>query len=234
MFLADRARPHADTVTSTGLSHFFRETPSGGSIEVALGQFDALVGRGLTEVLKEDHDIQIVASDLDSTRLEFAVTELTPQVVVLDEATVAGPSQLKRLKGAHPTLGIIVLARQPRVTYGTWLFANGASCLSKDVSAADILIAVRISAAGLRLFADIDGHMLESSDPGHIDLTPREIEVLEYISKGQTQAEIAQAMQLGVETIRTHSAHIRRKLNVRTNRRLIGFSATNDPHRGCR
>jgi DNA-binding CsgD family transcriptional regulator len=54
-------------------------------------------------------------------------------------------------------------------------------------------------------------------------LTPRELEVLEFLSRGQSHAEIAHALQLGVETIRTHSAHIRGKLGVRSKRELIGL-----------
>jgi DNA-binding NarL/FixJ family response regulator len=104
------------------------------------------------------------------------------------------------------------------------VMAWGASCLAKDVSAADILEAVRIAADGRRVFADIDGHLVERNSPSTASLTPREIEVMEYLARGQSHREIAHALQVGIETVRTHSAHIRAKLGVRSKRELIGLS----------
>jgi len=72
---------------------------------------------------------------------------------------------------------------------------------------------------------DVDGHLVERSCPTTaVSLTPREAEVLEYLARGQSHGEIAHALQLGVETIRTHSAHIRAKLGVRNKRELIGLT----------
>ena len=105
------------------------------------------------------------------------------------------------------------------------LLASGASCLAKDVSTADILVAVHIAADGRRVFADVDGQLVERGCPAMaLSLTPREAEVLEYLSMGQSHAEVAYALQLGVETIRTHAAHIRAKLGVRSKRELIGLT----------
>jgi DNA-binding CsgD family transcriptional regulator len=54
-------------------------------------------------------------------------------------------------------------------------------------------------------------------------LTRRELDVLTYLSDGRrTQAEIAVELEVSVETVRSHTASIRRKLGVRRNRELIG------------
>lgn len=200
------------------------DAPSGDApVTVALGRFQALLGRDLTEVLREDRAVRVLASDLDGAGLERVAAQLAPQVAILDEADGLELAVLGRLRDAHPTIGVIVLASRPTVAYGTRLFAGGASCVSKDVSAADVLDAVRIAATGRRVFVDVEGHLIERGYPDMAKLTPRELEVLEYLSRGQPHAEIAYAMQLAPETIRTHSAHIRRKLGVRTSRELIGM-----------
>jgi DNA-binding NarL/FixJ family response regulator len=126
---------------------------------------------------------------------------------------------------AQPTIGIVVMAHRPTVAYAMRLLAMGASCPAKDISAADILAAVHIAADGRRVLVDVDGHLVERSHPAvSASLTPREVEVLEYLARGQSHGEIAHALQLGVETIRTHSAHIRAKLGVRNKRELIGLT----------
>jgi DNA-binding NarL/FixJ family response regulator len=51
-------------------------------------------------------------------------------------------------------------------------------------------------------------------------LTPREADVLELLQSGRSNAEIAQALHVGVETVRTHARRIYRKLGVKTRRDL--------------
>jgi DNA-binding NarL/FixJ family response regulator len=199
---------------------------SDGSITVVLGRFSALVGCGLAQIVREDRDMQIVGLNLDGAALEHAVARRTPRVAIVDEPPVAQaqPSLLDRLRNTNPATGIVVLAHRPPLTYGMRLLAVGASCVSKDASAADILAAVRIAADGRRVYASDEGHVVERSSPDAADkLTPREAEVLEYLSRARSHAEIAHVLQLSVETVRTHSAHIRRKLGVRNNRELIGL-----------
>jgi DNA-binding CsgD family transcriptional regulator/transcriptional regulator with XRE-family HTH domain len=57
-------------------------------------------------------------------------------------------------------------------------------------------------------------------------LTPRETEVLECLSKGETYAEIALSLHITYETARTHTRRIRRKLGVDDRRSLIGVDVT--------
>lgn len=58
-------------------------------------------------------------------------------------------------------------------------------------------------------------------------LTPREKEVLEGLSRADTNGEIAYGLSIGVETVRTHVARILHKLGVQSRRALIGV---NLPH----
>jgi DNA-binding NarL/FixJ family response regulator len=196
-----------------------------GPITVVVGRFSALVGLGLTQILREDQGLRILGTDLDNAALAHIVARRAAQVAILDESTtVDKASSLERLRTAQPTTGIVVLAHRPALAYGMRLLAAGASCMSKDASAADLLAAVRVAADGRRVFASDDGHLVERSSPNSAAaLTQRETEVLEYLSRARSHAEIAHALQLGVETVRTHSAHIRRKLGVRSNRELIGL-----------
>jgi DNA-binding CsgD family transcriptional regulator len=56
-------------------------------------------------------------------------------------------------------------------------------------------------------------------------LTPREADVLEHLRQGRSNAEIALALHVSVETVRTHRRNIYRKLGVRTRRELAGLQA---------
>ena len=226
MTAADSTRSLTALAASHALPGSAGDEPANGAagrITVVLGCFDALLALGLRQILAEDRALRVVGADLDRAALEDVIASRAPQVAILDEASAREPSVLERIRDAQPAIGIIVLAHLPTVADGMRLLAMGASCLSKDISGADMLAAVYIAANGRRVFADVDGHLVER---GHYataaSLTPREVEVLEYLSRGRSHAEIANALQLSVETVRTHSAHIRRKLGVRTKRDLIG------------
>jgi DNA-binding CsgD family transcriptional regulator len=51
-------------------------------------------------------------------------------------------------------------------------------------------------------------------------LTPREADVLELLQSGATNAQIAQTLMIGVETVRTHARNIYRKLGISSRREL--------------
>ncbi|MGH2854343.1 MAG: response regulator transcription factor [Solirubrobacteraceae bacterium] len=183
---------------------------SEGSVSVVLGRFEALVARGLLQVLREGESFRVVGSDLDGAALERIVARKAPEVAILDEAAVAGPSVLERVRAIRPTIGIVVFAHRPTRPYRARVYAAGAACLPKDVCAAEILATIRLVAEGK--------HPAEVAA-----LTLREAEVLECIQAGQTRTEIAHTLQIGVETVRTHTASVRHKLGVRHKRELIGL-----------
>jgi DNA-binding CsgD family transcriptional regulator len=69
----------------------------------------------------------------------------------------------------------------------------------------------------------VEGHAVESRFEAKITtLTPREREVFECLSRAESNDEIAYELKIGVETARTHTANILRKLGVRSRRALIG------------
>ncbi len=53
-------------------------------------------------------------------------------------------------------------------------------------------------------------------------LTPREAEILAYLSRSRSYDEIAALLSIDLETVRTHARRVRHKLGVRTSRELIG------------
>jgi DNA-binding NarL/FixJ family response regulator len=194
-------------------------------ISVAVGQFGALAARGLRELLGEQQDLRLLAVGLDLRGLEVAVTQYSAQVVVLDEESVAEPCVLQGLHAVRPNLGVVILAHRPTRAYGLHLLAVGvSSCLSKDAPAGEILRAVHLAAEGKQLLAAEPNGLLEAARVvGVHTLTVRERAVLELLGRGASNGEIALELQIGIETARTHVAHIYRKLGVSTRRDLVGL-----------
>ncbi|MGA9285446.1 MAG: response regulator transcription factor [Solirubrobacteraceae bacterium] len=198
------------------------------TVTVVVGQLDPLTRFGLAHVLREDPGVEVLASDLQYTELEHAVAQRLPRVAVLDESEE--PLALARLRSAHPATGVIVLAHNPSHSYGLRLLTSGATCLARSVSATEILAAIHLTSSGERVFVASDGNRLERRYPSNAStLTPRETEVLAHLSRGRSNPEIARTLQISVETVNTHVASIRRKLNVQSKRELIGMPVPGDP-----
>ena len=98
------------------------------------------------------------------------------------------------------------------------MLAFGATaCLAKNTEARDVLHAIHLASRGLTILPPAT---LDSTYGGPEVLTPREAEVLELLQSGRSNAEIANALHVGVETVRTHVRRVYRKLGVKTRREL--------------
>ncbi len=197
-----------------------RSHPAGSPLTVALDRFDPIVSRGLMQILHEDPDIVVIGIDLDSAAIERVIVERTVRVAILNEASV-----LARGMAKPGGVGVVVLVDNPTHARGLRLLAAGTSCLPQHASAADVLSTVRDAAEGRNVFMPAHEGRQEQVHIAKVPLTPRETEVLEYLGKGYTNAEIALALSVGIETVRTHSARIRTKFGVRNKRALIGLTA---------
>ncbi len=192
------------------------------AVTAVVGRFDPLVGHGLAHVLNGDPRVRVIASGLDYAELERTVVDRAPEVSVLDETIE--PFALPRLRSLQPATGVIVIAHNPSREYGMSLLTSGATCLARSASEADILAAIHFTAQGGRLFVSVDGERAERRYPSDASLlTPRETEILDHLSVGRSNPEIARALQISVETVHTHVAHIRQKLKVQSKRDLIGI-----------
>jgi len=193
------------------------------SVTVATGRFSALVCRGLAQLLLETGGILIAGLDLDNVDLERLAAQRAAQVAILDEEIVVEPEALERLRAASPGIGIVVLGLHPSRARWAQRIAPGAVCVPKDAPASEIVAAVHLAAGTSPEPGDPVARRPEPDVRPKADLTPREKEVLKLLSAGRSYPEIASALQISLETARTHGAHVREKLGVPNKRQLIGW-----------
>ncbi|MEA2146464.1 MAG: hypothetical protein QOG59_2051 [Solirubrobacteraceae bacterium] len=193
-------------------------------ITIVLGEFEDLIARGLRVLLEEDDNLEIVAADVDLATISTILAEHAPKVAVLNFGTLHSPIEVNHLHQAHPNTRLLILASRPTAAECNQMLAFGATaCLSKETQGRDILTAVHLASRGL--------HVLPKNNAGAAAplgpelLTPREADVLEHLRQGRANAEIALALHISVETVRTHRRNIYRKLGVRTRRELAGLTA---------
>ena len=201
-------------------------------ITVATAQFEDLVSHGLRSLIATDSHLELVAADVPVERLAATLARSTPQVAILNFGSLRSPIQVHELHLEHPETRIVVLANRPSPAECNQMLAFGATaCLSKETQARDILNAIHLASRGLHVLPRTAAEFGMSEMPGPDLLTPREADVLELLQEGRSNAEIAVALHVGVETVRTHARNIYRKLGVRTRRDLASLGGSTSARR---
>jgi NarL family two-component system response regulator LiaR len=193
-------------------------TPAG--VRVAIAQFEDIVARGLRALIDEDPSLELVADGVEHERLAGVLGSEKPDVALINFGSLASAAELRELHRRFQATRLVVLANRPTVSESRQMLAFGATaCLSKSSEARDVLHAIHLASRGL--------HVLPSAQdapgpvPGPDVLTPREAEVMELLQSGKSNAEIAQELNVGIETVRSHARRIYRKLGVKTRRELL-------------
>jgi DNA-binding NarL/FixJ family response regulator len=190
-------------------------------ITVVLARFDDLLAGGLREVVVSDPSLAIVAADVEHRRIPVVLRAHHPDVAVLDVGALAKLAEVRELSAAHPATRLVLLASAPSMAECAQLLAFGASaCLSRDTESRDVLNAIHLASRGLQVIPRAAFDPGRGSIEGWHLLTTREAEVLPLLQLGRSNAQIAVALQVGVETVRTHARNIYRKLGVSSRREL--------------
>ncbi len=194
--------------------------PASPQITLALARFTDLLARGLRVVIAGDASLTIVADDVELDRIGVVLRAHRPQVAILDADALPNLARVRELSRQYPDTRWVLLTSHPTKAESAQLLAFGASaCLGTDTQARDVLAAVHLASRGLQLMPH-DRRLPGAMPHAATLLTVREAEVLPLLQQGRSNAQIAVALGVGVETIRTHARNIYRKLGVSSRREL--------------
>jgi DNA-binding NarL/FixJ family response regulator len=195
-------------------------------ITIVSARFEDLVAIGLASLIAEDSNLELVASEVDLDRIEDALDEHHPSVVLLNFGSLPNPAMIYQIHQSHPETRVVVLANRPSAAECNQMLSFGATaCISKETQGRDIINAIHLASRGMHVLprsasAAADQPEEELGIPAPDLLTPREADVLELLQEGMTNAQIAHTLSIGVETVRTHARNIYAKLGISTRRDL--------------
>lgn len=203
-------------------------------IRVLVADDEPLVRSGLRLILDAEPDIEVVGEAGDGAQAVELARALRPDVVCMDV-------RMPGVDGLRATELVLRLPEPPRVLVVTTFEHDGyvldaltvgaSGFLLKRAGADEMVQAVRTVAVGQSLLYPQALRDLIRTRPrataGAPVLTPREREVLGLVAQGMTNAEIAAALVVGVETVRTHVASVLAKLQARdrTQAVVLGYRA---------
>lgn len=181
------------------------------SLRVVIGDDHGLVRSGVRALLVA-HGMDVVGEAADGRGLVSLVRAERPDVALVDIAmpSLDGFEATRRIARALPGTGIVMLTMHNDERFVERARRAGAAAyVLKDADVEELVATVVRVGAGERLLE----RAAESSDDA---LTAREREVLRLVVEGKKNVEIAQIMHRSVHTVRSHRAHLMRKLGIRT------------------
>jgi DNA-binding NarL/FixJ family response regulator len=202
-------------------------------IQVFVISQQSLFQQAIEQTFSNTEDIIIIGTTGVNSDVLKSIDNLPPDVAILD---LDGPSESglelgRKIKQRSPNIGVIMLTSNPE---DNQLFmalkAQAVAYLSKEITAEQLIEIVRRVAKGehpinesLTARPKVAEHVLQqfqeltsrSEAEAFISpLTPREIEILQYIAQGYLNKQIAAELGISEQTIKNHVTSILRKLNA--------------------
>ncbi|WP_405088761.1 response regulator transcription factor [Microbispora sp. NBC_01389] len=193
-------------------------------MRVVIGEDSALFREGLARLLA-DAGHEVVAKAQDAPGLVAAVDAADPDLVVADirmppDHTDDGARAARRIRDAHPGLGIVLLSQHVETRHSVDLVSRGGfGYLLKDrvFDVDDFLDTLRrVAAGGSALDPEVVSRLIgvrRATDPLG-SLSAREREVLALMAEGRTNVGIARRLYLTDRTVETHVSSILAKLGL--------------------
>ncbi|MHA6802301.1 response regulator [Salinifilum ghardaiensis] len=189
------------------------------SIRLLIADDHPVVRAGLRAVLEAESDFLVAAEADTAERAAELAGRGIVDVVLMDLQFGTG------MHGADATAAIVALAEAPRVlvltTYDTdadvlaAIEAGATGYLLKDAPPEELAAAVRAAASGRSALAPtVADRLVHRMRQPDTSLSRRELDVLQLLAEGLSNAEISSRLYLSQATVKTHLVHIYGKLGV--------------------
>ena len=186
-----------------------------------------IVVKMLSNVLNADYEL--VGESGDGEEALHLVQTLKPDLVILDLELpkLDGLSVIRAIRAKHPETRVLVLSAKPEQVMANHTRIAGANgYVSKSRGIEELCSVVRAVLLGYDCFpAGIcDG----GRDVALNGLSPREIEVLQYLARGMSNKSIAARLGLSDKTVSTYKTRVLDKLGVSSLAALIEYATLNN------
>ena len=196
-------------------------------IRVLIADDHTLVRDGTRRILEAEEDMDVVGEALDGEEAVQLATELKPDVVLMDIAMpkVDGIAATKQIKHVYPEINVLILSAYDDDQFVFRLLQAGAAgYLLKSVHSQELVAGIRAVKHGesvlhpaiarkvLQRFVLTPEKPLDARKTGNV--TQREIEFLRLMTRGLSNKEIADEVNLSIRTVQGCVGQIFKKLGV--------------------
>jgi DNA-binding NarL/FixJ family response regulator len=204
------------------------DTTSGdGIINIMLVDDHPLVRDGLRARLEAVPHFKVVAEADGAEEALREAGQHAVQLVLMDinMRGVSGIEATARFRERYPDVAVLILSMHDKLEYVSQAMQAGArGYVLKDAPGKDIVLAIDTVMAGGIYYSAALARQLARPLVQDNQLTAREQEVLQQLANGQSNKQVARALDLSVRTVETHRLNIKRKLGIEGQAELIKFA----------
>ncbi|SEQ49435.1 DNA-binding response regulator, NarL/FixJ family, contains REC and HTH domains [Ignavigranum ruoffiae] len=204
-------------------------------IKLMIVDDEMLIRSGLAILLSGFSDIEVAAEAANGQEALDCLQKQAVDVILMDVQmpVMDGIEATRQIKNLYPEIKIIILTTFQDMEYISQAMQLGASgYLLKDSSHQDIYDGIKLSLSNKLVLDQGVSDKIIKLDPvqprserlDQYQLTPKEIQILEYLAQGLNNKEIAEAMFLSEGTIKNNVSYLLTKLNLRDRTQLAIFA----------
>jgi NarL family two-component system response regulator YdfI len=206
-------------------------------IRVLVADDHLIVREGLRLILETEAGFELIGEAADGAEAVRLAGELLPDVVLMDlrMPIMDGLTAIEHLQTEQPQVAVVILTtfnEDDLMMRG--LRAGARGYLLKDASRETLFAAIRAAAHGetllspeilQRLLSRAEDNQARGSTGAAIELTERELEVLQAVARGERSKEIAFRLGITERTVKAHLSSIYSKLGVDSRAGAIAVAA---------
>jgi two-component system, NarL family, response regulator NreC len=206
-------------------------------IRVLVADDYAIIREGLSIMLGNQPDIEVVGSAANGREAVQLVEKHQPDVVVIDISMpeLNGIDAIQQMLPHHPDLKVIVLSIHETKAYVFRALKAGAKgYLLKETAGLEVVDAVRAVHRGERYLSQriadllLDAaflHLESSADFNVLEiLSPREREILQLVAEGKTSQQIGERLFISPKSVDTYRSRLMQKIGVEDMAGLVKFA----------
>ncbi|HNY76941.1 MAG: response regulator transcription factor [Sedimentisphaerales bacterium] len=196
------------------------------SIRIIIADDHTIVRHGLTKLLQQEKDVEVVAQAQNGHATLELARELSPDVIVMDVGMpdLNGIDATQQILHENPNIKVLALSMHAGKKFVVAMLKAGASgYLLKDCALEELTTALQTIISGrIYLSPAITDIVVDSyvRQPGEAEqsafsvLSQREREVLQLMAEGNTTKQIALRLHISPKTVEGHRLRLMSKLNI--------------------
>lgn len=208
-------------------------------IRILIADDHVLVRSGLRALLRADPELEVVGEAGDGAATLRLAAELSPDLVLLDVSMPgdSGIATAQRLKEAQPELALLFLTmHEEEALLHEALRVGAAGYVIKRAEASELIQAIHaVSRGDVYVHPAMTRGLLRQPvtrrrgrTPPEPALTPRELDVLRLLVRGNTNRQIAELLGLSTRTVESHRANLMGKLGLTSRVELVEYAEHHD------
>jgi DNA-binding NarL/FixJ family response regulator len=204
-------------------------------IRVVIVDDHPLFRKGLRDAFETDREIEVVGEAENGQEALQLAEELEPDVILMDISLpdIMGLQVTRRVKAKLPDIKVVAVTGYDDIEQAFHAIRAGASAYTPKEATGETLIGI-VKAVRQGLFVvgsqrmtydevlnwveekvgDVAGMVISDTEDSFVPLSPREMEILEHVTYGKSNKEIAYELGISHQTVKNHMTAILRKLSV--------------------